>query len=120
QGGQAIADLLFGDANPSGRLPLTFPKQESDLPQPTIDAAKQQTVYAEGLAYGYRWFDAKGIEPLFPFGYGLSYTSYAYSAMHAQADAAGNVTVDVTVTNTGARAGTETVQVYAALPASLG
>ncbi|WP_175861832.1 glycoside hydrolase family 3 C-terminal domain-containing protein [Burkholderia cepacia] len=120
QGGQAIADLLFGDANPSGRLPLTFPKQEADLPQPAIDPSRTQTVYAEGLAYGYRWFDAKAIEPLFPFGYGLSYTTYALSAMSARADAAGNVTVGVTVTNTGARAGAQTVQIYAALPASLG
>lgn len=120
QGGQAIADLLFGDANPSGRLPLTFPKQEGDLPQPAIDPAKTQAVYAEGLAYGYRWFDAKAIEPLFPFGYGLSYTTYALSGMTAQADAAGNVTVGVTVKNTGARAGAQTVQIYAALPASLG
>ncbi|NTX21890.1 glycoside hydrolase family 3 C-terminal domain-containing protein [Burkholderia cepacia] len=120
QGGQAIADLLFGDGNPSGRLPLTFPKQEADLPQPAIDPSRTQTVYAEGLAYGYRWFDAKAIEPLFPFGYGLSYTTYALSAMSARADAAGNVTVGVTVTNTGARAGAQTVQIYAALPASLG
>ncbi|NTX47148.1 beta-glucosidase [Burkholderia cepacia] len=120
QGGQAIADLLFGDANPSGRLPLTFPKQEADLPQPAIDPSRTQTIYAEGLAYGYRWFDAKAIEPLFPFGYGLSYTTYALSAMSARADAAGNVTVGVTVTNTGARAGAQTVQIYAALPASLG
>ncbi|RQZ58516.1 beta-glucosidase [Burkholderia cepacia] len=120
QGGQAIADLLFGDANPSGRLPLTFPKQEADLPQPAIDPSRTQTVYAEGLAYGYRWFDAKAIEPLFPFGYGLSYTTYALSAMSARADAAGNVTAGVTVTNTGARAGAQTVQIYAALPASLG
>ncbi|ERJ39119.1 Beta-glucosidase [Burkholderia sp. AU4i] len=120
QGGQAIADLLFGDANPSGRLPLTFPKQEADLPQPAIDPSRTQTVYAEGLAYGYRWFDAKAIEPLFPFGYGLSYTTYALSALSARADAAGNVTVGVTVTNTGARAGAQTVQIYAALPASLG
>ncbi|WP_175890850.1 glycoside hydrolase family 3 C-terminal domain-containing protein [Burkholderia cepacia] len=120
QGGQAIADLLFGDANPSGRLPLTFPKQEADLPQSAIDPSRTQTVYAEGLAYGYRWFDAKAIEPLFPFGYGLSYTTYALSALSARADAAGNVTVGVTVTNTGARAGAQTVQIYAALPASLG
>ncbi|MDW9243027.1 glycoside hydrolase family 3 C-terminal domain-containing protein [Burkholderia cepacia] len=120
QGGQAIADLLFGDANPSGRLPLTFPKQEADLPQPAIDPSRTQTVYAEGLAYGYRWFDAKAIEPLFPFGYGLSYTTYALSALSARADAAGNVTVGVTVTNTGVRAGAQTVQIYAALPASLG
>ncbi|MDN7612196.1 glycoside hydrolase family 3 C-terminal domain-containing protein [Burkholderia cepacia] len=120
QGGQAIADLLFGDANPSGRLPLTFPKQEADLPQPAIDPSRTQTVYTEGLAYGYRWFDAKAIEPLFPFGYGLSYTTYALSAMSARADAAGNVTIGVTVTNTGARAGAQTVQIYAALPASLG
>lgn len=120
QGGQAIADLLFGDANPSGKLPLTFPKQDADLPQAAIDPASQKSVYAEGLAYGYRWFDAKQIEPLFPFGYGLSYTTYAYSGMSARTDASGNVTVGVTVTNTGARAGAEVVQVYAALPASLG
>ncbi|KVN11097.1 MULTISPECIES: glycoside hydrolase family 3 protein [unclassified Burkholderia] len=120
KGGEAIADLLFGDANPSGKLPVTFPQKEADLPQPEIDPASQRTVYGEGLMIGYRWYDAKHVQPLFPFGFGLSYTTFAYSGMSAQADASGSVTVGFTVTNTGARAGAEAAQVYAALPAGLG
>ncbi|CAE6699589.1 glycoside hydrolase family 3 C-terminal domain-containing protein [Paraburkholderia haematera] len=120
QGGQAIADLLFGDANPSGKLPISFPKQDSDLPQPVISATDLSVKYSEGLLMGYRWYDAQQIEPLFPFGFGLSYTNFAYSNINASADGAGNVTVTFTVTNNGARAGEEVAQVYAALPAGLG
>lgn len=120
QGGQAIADLLFGDANPSGKLPISFPKQDADLPQPVISTADLNVQYSEGLLMGYRWYDAKQIEPQFPFGYGLSYTTFSYSGMHASTDSAGNVTVSFTVTNTGNRPGAEVAQVYAALPAGLG
>ncbi|CAM2150981.1 beta-glucosidase [Pararobbsia alpina] len=120
QGGQAIADLLFGDVNPSGKLPITFPQQDADLPQPTISSTNTTVNYSEGLLMGYRWYDGKQITPLFPFGFGLSYTTFAYSGMGAKADAAGNVTVTFTVQNTGTRAGAETAEVYAALPAGLG
>ncbi|HEX3380577.1 MAG TPA: glycoside hydrolase family 3 C-terminal domain-containing protein [Paraburkholderia sp.] len=120
QGGQAIADLLFGDVNPSGKLPITFPVQDADLPQPAISATDTTVTYSEGLFMGYRWFDGKQIAPLFPFGYGLSYTSYSYSGLNAQVDASGNVTVTFTVKNTGSRAGSEIAEVYAALPGSLG
>ncbi|MFM0249996.1 beta-glucosidase family protein [Paraburkholderia sediminicola] len=120
QGGQAIADLLFGDVNPSGKLPITFPVQDSDLPQPTISATDTTVTYSEGLFMGYHWYDGKQIAPLFPFGYGLSYTNYAYSGLNAQADASGNVTVTFTVRNTGSRAGSEIAEVYAALPSGLG
>ncbi|MFM0280264.1 glycoside hydrolase family 3 C-terminal domain-containing protein [Paraburkholderia sediminicola] len=120
QGGQAIADLLFGDVNPSGKLPITFPVQDSDLPQPTISATDTTVTYSEGLFMGYRWYDGKQIAPLFPFGYGLSYTNYAYSGLNAQADASGNVTVTFTVRNAGSRAGSEIAEVYAALPSGLG
>jgi len=120
QGGQAIADILFGDVNPSGKLPITFPRQEADLPQPTIDANNLNVVYSEGLLMGYRWFDAKNIDPLFPFGYGLSYTNFSYSGLRTHAGHGGNVTATFTVTNTGSRAGSEVAQVYATLPPGLG
>ncbi|APA89227.1 glycoside hydrolase family 3 C-terminal domain-containing protein [Paraburkholderia sprentiae WSM5005] len=120
QGGQAIADLLFGDVNPSGKLPITFPMRDADLPQPSISATDTTVTYGEGLFMGYRWYDGKQIAPLFPFGYGLSYTSYSYSGLNAQMDASGNVTVTFTVKNTGSRAGAEIAEVYAALPSGLG
>ena len=120
QGGQAIADVLFGDVNPSGKLPITFPQRDADLPQPAISASDTTVTYSEGLLMGYRWYDAKAIQPLFPFGFGLSYTTYAYSGMSAKADSAGNVAVTLTVKNTGSKAGAETAEVYAALPTGLG
>ncbi|WP_448169033.1 beta-glucosidase [Burkholderia ambifaria] len=120
QGGQAIADVLFGDVNPSGKLPITFARQEADLPQPAIDGKALNVEYREGLLLGYRWFDANAIEPLFPFGFGLSYTTFAYSDMIARVDGANNVVVTFTVTNTGSRAGAEVAQVYATLPPGTG
>ncbi|MBT2793581.1 beta-glucosidase family protein [Paraburkholderia strydomiana] len=120
QGGQAIADVLFGDVNPSGKLPITFPQRDSDLPQAAISPTDTAVTYSEGLMMGYRWYDAKQIQPLFPFGFGLSYTTYAYSGISAHPDASGNVTVTFTVKNTGSRAGAEAAQVYAKLPPGLG
>ncbi|WP_394849587.1 glycoside hydrolase family 3 C-terminal domain-containing protein [Pendulispora brunnea] len=120
RGGQAVADLLFGDANPSGKLPLSFPKQDADLPQPVISPSDPNVVYREGLLIGYRWYDAKQLEPLFPFGHGLSYTTFSYSNLDARREAKGDVTVTFTVTNDGTRAGAEVAQVYAKLPAGLG
>lgn len=120
QGGQAIADLLFGDVNPSGKLPITFPAQDADLPQPVISAIDFNVRYSEGLLMGYRWYDAKQIKPLFPFGHGLSYTTFSYSDMQSNVSSAGDVTVRFSVTNTGGRSGAEVAQVYARLPAGLG
>ncbi|MEX3981192.1 beta-glucosidase [Paraburkholderia sp. EG287A] len=120
QGGQAIADILFGDVNPSAKLPITFPRQEADLPQPTIDPNNLNVVYSEGLLMGYRWYDGKNIDPLFPFGYGLSYTTFSYSGLRTHTDQGGNVIALFTVANTGSRAGAEVAQVYATLPPGLG
>lgn len=118
QGGPAIADVLFGAVNPSGKLPLSFPLTETDLPQQAISATNKQVVYAEGLNMGYRWYDSQSIDPLFPFGFGLSYTTFSYSNATSSIDASGNLTVNFTLTNTGPVAGTEVAEVYAALPAA--
>ncbi|MEO6853723.1 MAG: glycoside hydrolase family 3 C-terminal domain-containing protein, partial [Rhodoferax sp.] len=120
QGGPAIANVLFGSVNPSGKLPLTFPQTEADLPQKTISATNLTVTYSEGLNMGYRWYDSQNITPLFPFGHGLSYTSFSYSGMAITANADGTATVSFTLKNTGARAGAEVAQVYAALPSSAG
>ncbi len=135
-GGQAIANLLFGTVNPSGKLPITFAKSEADLPhaeifglaRPKSDAglpehwAEQHkdvsfpANYTEGVRFGYKWFDSEHKEPLFAFGHGLSYTTYAYSGLTG--DASGTVTF--TVRNTGSVAGTEIAQVYVQLPTASG
>jgi beta-glucosidase len=124
RGAEAIANVLFGEVNPSGRLPVSFPKSEADLPHPEIagwSVAKGQAFdvnYTEGFKVGYKWFDAEDKTPLFSFGFGISYTSFSYSGLRASAG--DGVKVTFTVRNTGKRAGTETPQVYAALPASAG
>ena len=120
QGGTAIANILVGAANPSGKLPLSFPKHEADLPQVTISATDTNVVYSEGLNMGYRWYDAKSIEPLFPFGYGLSYTTFSYSGPSVALESNGDATVSFSLKNTGARAGAEVAQVYASLPVAAG
>jgi beta-glucosidase len=139
QGAEAVANVLFGEVNPSGKLPLTFPISDADLPHREIvkppdastthdepDAWKKiaaglpafQTTYDEGVKVGYKWYDAEKKAVLFPFGYGLSYTSYRYSGLTVTPAAAGAKTqLHFTVTNTGSRAGIETAEVYAALPA---
>jgi beta-glucosidase len=125
RGGEAIANVLFGEVNPSGKLPITFPRSEADLPTGANppDPAALDVNYTEGLLVGYRWFDAKAIEPLFPFGHGLSYTRFAYSHLRAapsgKADDRG-ISISFDVRNTGERAGAEVAQVYLALPASTG
>ena len=88
--------------------------------QPVISATDLNVRYSEGLLMGYRWYDAKQIEPLFPFGHGLSYTTFSYSGMQSNASSAGDVTVSFSITNTGGRAGAEVAQVYARLPEGLG
>lgn len=120
QGGPAIANVLFGAVNPSGKLPLTFPQSESDLLQASISATDLTVNYSEGLKMGYRWYDAQNITPLFPFGHGLSYTSFSYTGISTRSNSDGSVTVGFTLKNTGARAGAEVAQVYAGLPAEAG
>jgi beta-glucosidase len=139
RGAHALANILFGEVNPSGKLPITFPRHEADLPHLTIakpdpkdvpDSATDpdwwtktleglpsfDTHYDEGLKVGYKWYDAENKPVLFPFGHGLSYTTYAYSNLKVQA---GNpVRVSFTVANTGKRAGAEIAQVYTSLPTS--
>jgi len=118
RGGQAVADILFGKVNPSGRLPISFPERLADLPRPVVPGADLpskspfKVVYAEGSEVGYRWYDAKGLKPLFPFGYGLSYTRFAYSRLAVRGGT--GLSVRFVVRNIGDRAGAETAQVYAA------
>ncbi len=120
QGGPAIADILFGTVNPSGKLPITFPVNDTDQPQKAISSTDLNVVYSEGLQMGYRWYDAQNIQPLFPFGHGLSYTTFQYSAMSSKVDTAGNVSATFTLKNTGKVAGAEVAQLYVALPATAG
>lgn len=116
-GAHAIARVLFGDVDPSGKLPITFPASEDQLPRPQISSdpgALLDVNYVEGADVGYRWFERRNETPLFPFGYGLSYTSFRIDNVTAQGGSTATVTADVT--NIGAMAGSETVQVYAAPP----
>ena len=129
-GAQALANILFGDVNPSGKLPVSFAKDDAQLPHPIVPGLEGITAkapnrehkvkpfdltYTEGAKVGYKWFEATNKQPLFPFGYGLSYTTYAYSGLTVD-DA--KRTVYFTVRNTGSRAGTEIAEVYVALPAA--
>jgi beta-glucosidase len=136
-GGQAIANLLFGSVVPSGKLPITFAKSAGDLPHERIfglknagargdssawaaDDEKRQSFpaeYTEGVRFGYKWFDSEGRQPLFPFGYGLSYTTFRYTNL--QVDRAAK-TATFTIENTGARSGTEIAEVYVQLPKASG
>jgi beta-glucosidase len=132
RGGEAVARVLFGDVNPSGKLPVTFPKSEADLPHAHIagmlpapaggEPIQQKTPfdinYTEGLKVGYKWYEAEGKEPLFAFGFGLSYTTFSYSSLEVTPSA--QLRVSFTVTNAGSRAGADIAQVYATLPSSAG
>jgi beta-glucosidase len=124
QGGAALAAALFGDVNPSGKLPVTFPRSVEDLP--TASPARYpgeggHVLYSEGLGVGYRSDSASGTTPLFPFGFGLSYTTFGFSDLRVDGpDADGDATVTVQVTNTGTRAGAEVAQLYLASPPSTG
>jgi beta-glucosidase len=122
--GTAVAKILFGDADPSGKLPITFPKSLTDVPASTTaqwPGNGTNVQYSEGLDVGYRWYDAKNIAPLYPFGYGLSYTSFSFSNLSVGTpDAGGNTTVTATVTNTGSREGSEVAQLYLGDPSSTG
>jgi beta-glucosidase len=131
-GAQAIANILFGEVNPSGKLPISFAKSDADLPHPTIQGINMMPPpgpdrrhrgqmkpfdvdYTEGLKVGYKWFEAENKQPLFDFGHGLSYTSFSYSDLKADAKQ-----VSFTVKNAGQKDGAEVAQVYVELPASAG
>jgi len=118
--GTALAQVLFGDVNPSGKLPVTFPAIDSQRPAlPTVEypGDGDDVYYAEGILVGYRWYDAMAEQPLFPFGYGLSYTSFRFSHLNVN-EHKDRLQATVTVTNTGQRAGAEVVQLYVQAPAS--
>ena len=136
-GGQAIANVLFGTVNPSGKLPITFAKTEADLPHDRIFGMTYKTAngglpehwvaeekkatfpaeLTEGVRFGYKWFDSEGKQPLYAFGYGLSYTSFSYSGLKVNG---ASKTATVTLKNTGQRAGSETAEVYVQLPKAAG
>jgi beta-glucosidase len=116
EGGHAIASVLFGDFTPSGKLPVTFPHKIEDTPAyGHYPGENLHTEYAEGIYVGYRHYDRAGMEPLFPFGHGLSYTKFDYSDLKVTPDKIGpgrRVQVSLTVRNSGTRAGAEVVQLY--------
>jgi beta-glucosidase len=135
-GAQSLASILFGNVDPSGRLAISFAKSDSQLPHPQVpgihvegpgslpearhhkqEAPIDADYTKEGARVGYKWFESEHETPLFPFGYGLSYTTYEFSGLNV--DPAQH-TATFTVRNTGDRAGTEVAQVYAILPASTG
>ncbi|WP_164234074.1 glycoside hydrolase family 3 C-terminal domain-containing protein [Microbacterium hydrocarbonoxydans] len=118
-GGGGTADVLFGAVNPSGRLAETIPLRLEDTPAyGSFPGEHGHVHYGEGLLVGYRWYDARRMEVAYPFGHGLSYTSFTYGAAAAATTAEGDVVVTVPVTNTGPRAGREVVQVYVSVPGS--
>jgi beta-glucosidase len=122
EGGRAIANVLFGDVNPSGRLPLTFPRKLSDSPAHstgdprTFPGVDKRVYYDEGIFVGYRWFDENEIEPLFPFGFGLSYTEFEHRNLRLDkqrvTDSNDFVVASIDIENTGNREGSEVVQMY--------
>ncbi|HEX5290780.1 MAG TPA: glycoside hydrolase family 3 C-terminal domain-containing protein, partial [Streptosporangiaceae bacterium] len=121
--GDEIAAVLFGDVNPSGKLPVTFPRSLAQVPASTPaqwPGTGGTVQYSEGLLVGYRWYSTKHITPLFPFGAGLSYTRFAFSRLTARPGTAGGFVVSADVTNTGSRSGAEVAQLYVGDPASAG
>jgi beta-glucosidase len=112
--GEAVASILLGEVNPSGKLPCTFPKRLVDNPTHGTFPGGQKVLYKEGVFVGYRWYDRKNIKPLFCFGHGLSYTQFKYGdlVMPSSARRGRPVPLSMTVTNTGKRPGAEVVQVY--------
>jgi beta-glucosidase len=128
RGGEAIARVLFGEVNPSGRLPITFPADESQLPRPKVpgignsnairgDSAESGILlnYFEGAQVGYKWFDANGAEPLYPFGFGLSYTAFAHTGLTATGPGP-SITVTLDVKNVGSHQGADVPQFYVRCP----
>ena len=116
EGGNAIAEILLGEVNPSGKLSMTFPKHLQDSPAHFLgDYAADVCRYEEGIFVGYRWFNAKGIKPLFPFGHGLSYTTFALANMQLTEESDG-IRVCLELMNTGGQTGAEVVQIYVGQP----
>ena len=135
RGAEAVTAILFGEVNPSAKLPVSFPKSETDLPRLTIEKPplnsrsqpapgaatpppNYEVNYSEGLKVGYKWYEAENKKPLFPFGFGLSYTAFEYSGLTVTSE--GTVEVSFSVHNSGARAGADIAEAYAALPPSTG
>jgi beta-glucosidase len=117
EGGNALADILFGDVNPGGKLPCTFPVRWEDCSAyGSFPGTPDSVEYTDDILVGYRHFDAKLIEPLFPFGYGLSYTTFEYSNLHLEQPAGQPLSVTFSVRNGGTKAGAEVAQVYVAGP----
>jgi beta-glucosidase len=128
-GGEAITRLLFGEVAPSGRLPVTWPRDEAQLPRPVIPGAGLDVLglppqgqpadavdyHIEGADVGYRWFQRRGIEPLFPFGYGLTYTHFGYGKLQSRFEQ-GQLRISFEVTNQGKRGGIDVPQLYVTLP----
>jgi beta-glucosidase len=118
EGGNALADVLTGKVNPSGKLPFTFPVALEESPAhylKSFPGDNLETNYKEGILVGYRWYDTKNITPLYPFGYGLSYTNFDYSDFHTSKKSYTineTITADITIKNTGETDGRETVQLY--------
>jgi beta-glucosidase len=130
KGADAVVNLLFGDVNPSGKLPMTFPMSEDELPRKTVAQPPPPVTNGvlsfsvnyniEGAAVGYKWYEEKHLPVLFPFGFGLSYTTFRYSGLTVAPDAANGYQATFTVTNTGQRKGADIAEVYAVLPESTG
>lgn len=124
EGGNALADVLIGKVNPSGKLPFTFPKAIEESPAhalQTFPGTNGIATYKEGILVGYRWFDTKNIEPLYPFGYGLSYTSFTYTPLVTDKKTYSKgqqIKASLKVRNTGKVAGKETVQLYVSMEKS--
>lgn len=124
EGGNALADVLIGNVNPSGKLPWTMPKNLEDSPAHATNSfpGDDSVTYKEGILVGYRWFDTKNIEPLYPFGFGLSYTSFRFSNLQVNKTEAytqeETISVSVDIENTGKKAGKEVVQLYVSKPDS--
>lgn len=122
EAGNAIADIVYGDVNPSGRLPITLPKRELDIAANlNFKSARTKTYYEEGIWVGYRHFNARGIEPMYPFGHGLSYTSFEYSELEVTPSRSSSpdswrIKVSVKVTNTGQVPGAHSVHFYTSPP----
>jgi beta-glucosidase len=124
--GTALASVLFGQTDPAGHLPVTFPTALAQVPASSpseFPGNGSEVLYSEGVDVGYRWYDAKGETPLFPFGYGLSYTTFAFSGLRigrASVNGTSNVRVSAVITNTGSRAGSDVAQLYVGDPGSTG
>ena len=126
EGGWATANLLLGKTSPAGRLPVTWARRLEDYaatdphhPERSKQGMDGKTTFSEGVDVGYRWFDRQKIEPLFPFGHGLSYTTFAYSGLHVNKGSDGGLRVQVTIRNTGSVDSDEVPQVYLGAPSEI-